>query len=572
MQADIWTLLEQARGSLDSQGIHRALLIETTHQLGEAEALAGIDTRVWTQVADTPAHPMLQAAARALRGQGAADRLRTIDALMERSGREAAEAWMNPEAARQIAAFAGTARSVRCAFQASLRAALAIALNTKEQGAPCAVRYIQAEKSAAEMARLIANALEIEIDVVIADPLSRTDGDSFAFEVSTPPLGMPIRSRDAISHRTLHRFGADSPSGRLLAETAAIADLLVHARGPAVLSTTSGALFRTVGLESIAREDLIASRRLQGVFSVAPGTMYPGTGIATALLAFTEPDRKVDLIRLVDLSHERFATAVSRGRQEIRPEVSWFEALGSEIAPGDTWGIDVGLIELRAQDNILTVERYLNTGVAKALQRFLATQDDTRPLGDLCEIIRPLSVRSSEDGEIRILEASLGDIGENGYIEKPAKRLSPDRSALRIARNQEIRPGDLVLSIRGTIGNVGLVPDETGHGSSEEFWTAGQSLAILRPRSDRLSSIALYEYLSSAIVRDYLQSLAGGTGLITLNLRDLQRLDVPVPSREEQAGIEAAFHDRQKLFEQIATLRAGAIRARAESWPHRELR
>jgi type I restriction enzyme M protein len=335
---------------------------------------------------------------------------------------------------------------------------------------------------------------------------------------------------------------------------------------------TSGALFRTVGLDSLAREDLIGSQRLHGVFSVPSRVAFLETGIQTALLALTASDAKVDLVRLVDLSHERFATSDFRGRHAIRPKVSWLEALKSEIGPGETWGIDVGRVEIREQDNILSVDRYLNTGVVKALKKFLANQAETRPLGDLFEIIRPIPVRPGEDGEIKIFEASIGDIGEDGYVVKPTKSLCPERSAVRAARNQQIRPGDVVLSIRGTIGAAGIAPDEAAHGSSEELWTAGQSLVILRPRSDRLLPVVLYEYLSNEIVREYIQSLAGGAALITLNLRDLQRLGVPVPSREEQAGIEEGFYDRQKLFEQIAKLRGEITSRRATGWPHGNLR
>ena len=107
-------------------------------------------------------------------------------------------------------------------------------------------------------------------------------------------------------------------------------------------------------------------------------------------------------------------------------------------------------------------------------------------------------------------------------------------------------PGDLLLSIKGTIGAVALVPDDAAVDGDSGFWTAGQSFMVLRPRKGGCSSIALFEYLSNNAVRETLRSLAGGAGIPTVSIKDLRQFKVPILTPVEEAEIEANFWDPPK--------------------------
>ena len=122
-----------------------------------------------------------------------------------------------------------------------------------------------------------------------------------------------------------------------------------------------------------------------------------------------------------------------------------------------------------------------------------------------------------------------------------------------------------------TIGVVGLVPDDVPREGKDTIWTAGQSLMILRPKKGGISSIALYEYLSSEWVKEALRSLAYGAGIPTISIKDLKEFRVPVPSAEEEDEIEAAFRDRQHRMAQVRAILKDIEQARDASWPHREI-
>ena len=132
-------------------------------------------------------------------------------------------------------------------------------------------------------------------------------------------------------------------------------------------------------------------------------------------------------------------------------------------------------------------------------------------------------------------------------------------------------PGDLLLSIKGTIGSVALVPDAAAVDGDSGFWTAGQSFMILRPRKGEVSGIALYEYLSNRAVRETLRSLAGGAGIPTISIKDLREFKVPIPSRNEEAEIETAFWARQSQLSEVQALLAQIEKNRNASWPNDKL-
>ncbi|WP_237274071.1 restriction endonuclease subunit S [Sulfitobacter sp. M22] len=126
----------------------------------------------------------------------------------------------------------------------------------------------------------------------------------------------------------------------------------------------------------------------------------------------------------------------------------------------------------------------------------------------------------------------------------------------------------MILSVKGTIGTAALVPSDVPMEDDSHFWTAGQSFMILRPKKSKVSGVALLEFLSSDAVKTSLRSLAVGAAIQTIAIKDLKEFQVPVPSDEEKAAIEAAFQKRQDKRAQVRLLLEDIDRERDASWPH----
>lgn len=100
-----------------------------------------------------------------------------------------------------------------------------------------------------------------------------------------------------------------------------------------------------------------------------------------------------------------------------------------------------------------------------------------------------------------------------------------------------LRGGDLVYAIRGSIGEVAMVPDEL------EGANLTQDAARIAYTPATKGDWLLYA-LKSAAVFAQLEAGALGATISGINIRDLKRALVPVPPRAEQEAI-VAFLDRE---------------------------
>lgn len=142
-----------------------------------------------------------------------------------------------------------------------------------------------------------------------------------------------------------------------------------------------------------------------------------------------------------------------------------------------------------------------------------------------------------------------------GQQEVVAKDLNAEayyvsEAVFRRHKGCEVTPGDLLMTLMGTIGRVYCVPDEAPKG-------------IINPRLVRISldrSRILPEFAEAALERPPLQQLLdrrshGGT-MQGLNLDALASIRLPVPPLPEQRKIVAIVRTWNEAQEKLATLRA----------------
>ena len=98
-----------------------------------------------------------------------------------------------------------------------------------------------------------------------------------------------------------------------------------------------------------------------------------------------------------------------------------------ELSDDDRFAADVTIPEIREKDYNLSLERYLLPPAVMAVEAFLA-EKQVRPLEDVVEMIRPLSMGNEDDGEFMIREAVPADIGNDDLLTEPEKR-DPDRAS-----------------------------------------------------------------------------------------------------------------------------------------------
>ena len=547
----------------------RDILLVTAAHLGRLPDLSKDLTDRWEDPTErTDLQANLQPFAINMAAKDTDERLRYIDWLISNISRPFGYwPWMAREAAAQLASFTHGAASVRCSFDDALHPALHVGLLAQKEPRSVALTFLCANQDTADLAALCAAVLEIDMSVEVGDPMNSGHDGQVDWELSCPPFGQAIDARSAhVPEQTLSWLGA-STKGRLSSEALALANLLAQTPDAhALISLTDGALFRSVGVEHVIREELVATGRLKAVLSVPSGMAFKQTGIASNFLLLSPAAWPERTVRFMDLTDSTFSTQTSRGRYDAKPTPLWAEAL-SEPAEKSGYGRDVPLPEITAQGSVLTVDRYLQSNAAALLEAFLDDYD-TRLLPDVVDLVRPVQLPKTAEGEYVVYEAAPSDTAQNGFVARPTKATAIDRGGLRKARNQQLQRGDVLLSIKGTIGRVALVPDDVPSRDIDAFWTAGQSMMILRPRGREIAPEVLYEYLSSDPVNQRLNALAGGTAIQSLSIKDLKNLKIPVPSKKQQDLVREDFAKRQEAFKALERQREEIVAMRQQSWPH----
>jgi type I restriction enzyme S subunit len=134
--------------------------------------------------------------------------------------------------------------------------------------------------------------------------------------------------------------------------------------------------------------------------------------------------------------------------------------------------------------------------------------------------------------------------------------VSPERALSYPA--QHVRAGDLVFTCWGTIGQVGLIPND---GPFSEYIISNKQLK-LRPDPSRTDSVFLFYYFASPPMVEHIRNRAIGSAVPGINLGILKSLPVvlpPLPTQLKIAAILSAYDDliennnrRIKLLEQMA--------------------
>lgn len=132
-------------------------------------------------------------------------------------------------------------------------------------------------------------------------------------------------------------------------------------------------------------------------------------------------------------------------------------------------------------------------------------------------------------------------------------------------RKGKLRREDLVLTTRGTVGNVAYFDESVPF----DHLRINSGMVILRPVTAEILPRFLYLFLRSKAFQSQVEFLRTGSAQPQLPIRDINRIKLPLPPLPEQEGIArilGALDDKIELNRKLnATLEAMA-RALFKSW------
>lgn len=375
--------------------------------------------------------------------------------------------------------------------------------------------------------------------------------DRFDHIVTMPPFGMRLQ---------------DGQNKGLPIEAFQIERLASRAVRTFSTVVPDGMLFRENRQESGLRRDLVENYQAT-VMSLPPGIFMPAAGVLASIvrLECKPSDRSV---RMVDARSMEKTSSGRAQEQLIVRQLEQFQGLQprdvqrSEVVQWD---------ELEASNFSLLPDRYLKSANLARLEEALKGRQLVT-LDQVATVERskaPIPIRENvEQPPLVAFEIAPSDIVD-GEVGDPMRELNFEADQASAIAKVSVKSGDILVSIKGNVGIVGLVyMDADMAALVEEPWIVSQSLAIIRlvPGGPIASPNVLNAILTAPWVREKLESMSGGSTVRTLPISALRSLTIPVPTPEEQMEAGQLLVDVADLRANVALLEKNINETRSAIW------
>jgi type I restriction enzyme M protein len=178
----------------------------------------------------------------------------------------------------------------------------------------------------------------------------------------------------------------------------------------------------------------------------------------------------------------------------------------------------------------------------------------------VCQCQRRQWGRQEDDG-IEVREVVPGDIGDAGQLHQGSKRIRLPEAALAKGRQQLLEPGDVLLSIKGALGKVGVVQH------LEHPTVPGQAFCVVRLRPNAsLTPAALVQYLRSDVGQTLLNNVGQGTAVAFVPMGEVKGLPIVIPRASELQRAEALEEESVDLSREVEDLNRQLQRLSRQGW------
>lgn len=380
-----------------------------------------------------------------------------------------------------------------------------------------------------------------EFEVAISDPIQNPtaiEGGKpklFDMTIAFPPFGMRYPAEE-IRRDLFNRFPERTQIGSVLA----IRHALSQTNSRLVIAVQNSVLF-SHGYEKELRRDLVDRGMLESVIAM-PSGLLSQTNIAFTILILN-PKGGAKSIRFINADSKEFCESISRTKTQLI-NLNRLLDLATSNKNSDSCAI-VSTEKILGSEYQLQVDRYVVSEGRRQLEKRLSNLN-TIQLGDIVRTVRAIPAGLSQDKPIAAMEIGAFDLPQFGYIEPKGKTISIDSNLAKRYEECFLRPLDIVLIVKGSVGKIGLVPLDvpaTGNGG----WVAGQSAIVLRVHPEYCAQ-SLFVQLRSPMGQALLESIVSGATIKLIQLRELMKLEV-VRSTVEQDEKSRRIIDAEEVLE-----------------------
>ena len=158
---------------------------------------------------------------------------------------------------------------------------------------------------------------------------------------------------------------------------------------------------------------------------------------------------------------------------------------------------------------------------------------------------------------------NAGNVTTSGFNFSDCAFISAEKDV--VLHKGKLRRHDIILTTRGTVGNVAYFDDSIQH----EHIRINSGMVILRARDQELYPRYLYMFLRSSMFHAQVESLRTGSAQPQLPIRDINRVEIPIPPFKEQqaiAHILGTLDDKIELNRKMNRMLEAIAQAIFKSW------
>lgn len=364
------------------------------------------------------------------------------------------------------------------------------------------------------------------------------------YALVVPPFGVQVKESRMAMWDTSGGLSLDQYAR---SESWAIHEFMNRTQKRAVFVAPQGVLFAK-GQEQRLREYLLhrggECTELEAVIALPPG-VFSVAPIAGAILVLN-PGGHTDQVRMVDLGS---------GRRSLL-DAGEMVAAGRELVLGGTQNEKARWVrrdEIKQSEYSFAPSRYL--------RRVADLGTSAAPLGAVCSALRPPTT-AKEQTSFDAAEVGLQDLGSWRPLSQAIEKTVFLKGGLK--DNAQLLPGDIVVSIKGTVGRAALM----GEAAHERATVVSQSCLALRVDGSKVLPQYLLMYLRSPHGQAQLEGLQVGSGVQHISPSTLlSSFQVPVPVLEAQHAACADFEKLCSLEEQAEQLQREITDLVQHRWP-----
>lgn len=396
--------------------------------------------------------------------------------------------------------------------------------------------------------------IHIHIGDSIRSPGFLNEGrlERFSKSIGFPPLNYRYEPT-IVENDRFQRFREETSAIAVLATR----HIMARTQHRAVIAVPNGLLF-SPGAERSLRDDLLQRGMIETVIALPPA-LLPGTTIPFSILVLKLDEPCKDIL-FVDGASESYHSKDGRSRSTL---TGWQEI--ATISNTRIVSKNSALLtcnEVIANDSQLQVARYCRNDELGAVDALLAKYK-TVPLIELVSFHRPVPLEKDDTVDtVDVYEFGPADFPNYGYATNPGRSVKISETRSISAKKQFLKGLDIAIAIKGSVGKVAIMPQEVPND-----WVVGQSCLALRILNKNvLDPRVLFTFLKSEAGQLLLKQIVSGAAVPLIQLRELEKIKIPLPSLEEQGQMIAKFEDMNRIENDVKNLFAKLASVSSSIW------